>query len=139
MTVFRCADGVVRLLTGDPAVSPTHNGRDPFYCWDVQVDQGFATRNRREIFSTEIGNCPSVLPPPRSSILASSFPCTATRKLILTASATRAFISPIQSSHHPDPERGRKESLRTLLRRLTYRRAPGAAVKLPTSGHLSRA
>jgi hypothetical protein len=45
MTVFRCAYGLVRLFTGDPALSPTRNGRDALYCWNVQVDEGFKATN----------------------------------------------------------------------------------------------
>lgn len=52
LTIFVCADGVLRLFTGDSAQSPYRNGRDPLFCWDVDVDHGYACTNRREIFDS---------------------------------------------------------------------------------------
>lgn len=52
LTAFTCADGVLRLFSGDSAVSPHRNGRDPLYCWDVQPADDFACSNRRVIFDS---------------------------------------------------------------------------------------
>jgi hypothetical protein len=51
-TLFRCADGVLRLFSGDSFGSPTQNARDPLYCWDVDPDDSFALSNRRLIFDS---------------------------------------------------------------------------------------
>ncbi len=51
LTVFLCADGVLRLFAGDPAVSPHGNARDPLYCWDVNPED-FACTNRRVVFDS---------------------------------------------------------------------------------------
>jgi hypothetical protein len=52
VTAFNCADGVLRLFTGDVSLSPYKNGRDPLYCWDVDPGRDFACDNRRTIFDT---------------------------------------------------------------------------------------
>lgn len=49
LTHFVCADGVLRLFTGDASVSPHRNARDPLYMWDVDPAQNFAATNRRTI------------------------------------------------------------------------------------------
>jgi hypothetical protein len=54
--VFRCPDGVVRIITGDASLSPYRNDRDPLYCWDVDVDDGFALSNRRVVFDITASN-----------------------------------------------------------------------------------
>lgn len=50
LTTYRCADGRLRTLGGDPHVSPHHNGRDPLYMWEVDPDHGFASGDRRVVF-----------------------------------------------------------------------------------------
>lgn len=35
VTMYRCADGAIRLLTGERATSPYGHGRNPLYLWDV--------------------------------------------------------------------------------------------------------
>lgn len=50
VTVFRCADGRIRLFSGDKEASPYQKPRDPLYCWDVDPDRGFAQSNRRVVF-----------------------------------------------------------------------------------------
>ena len=52
LTVYTCADGVLRILTGDSSVSPHKASRDPLYLWDVDPDNGFAVTNRRVVFDT---------------------------------------------------------------------------------------
>jgi hypothetical protein len=51
MTVHRCADGVIRLFSGDLANSPYRARRDPLYCWDVDPDS-FAVSNRKVVADT---------------------------------------------------------------------------------------
>jgi hypothetical protein len=52
LTAFVCADGVLRLFTGDAQASPYRNGRDPLYMWDVDVAHGCEGTNRRVIFDS---------------------------------------------------------------------------------------
>ncbi len=48
-TLYRCPDGVLRLLSGDPHASPYGLGRNPLYLWDVDP-RTLRTSRRREIF-----------------------------------------------------------------------------------------
>lgn len=51
MTLYRCADGVLRLFSGDVANSPYKQRRDPLYCWDVNPED-FSVSNRCVIFDS---------------------------------------------------------------------------------------
>jgi hypothetical protein len=55
LTAFRCADGALRLFTGDVSASPRRYARDPIYAWDVDADDGFRCRNRRMVFDSRTG------------------------------------------------------------------------------------
>lgn len=48
LTVFRCADGVLRMFSGDFAHSPYKQRRDPLYAWDVDP-RDFSVSNRRVV------------------------------------------------------------------------------------------
>ncbi len=125
MTVFRCADGVVRLFTGDPAVSPTHNGRDPLYCWDVRVEDGFATTNRREIFSSVSGKLPIRAAAAPKLDFGELFPLHGQSQLITHGVSTRAFNHPYPA--HPGiplQNAEEKKACGLYYARLTYRHAP---------------
>jgi len=48
VTAFRCADGVLRIFSGDLSNSPYRQRRDPLYCWDLNpVD--FSVNNQRVV------------------------------------------------------------------------------------------
>lgn len=49
VTMFRCADGVIRILTGDVGTSPYGHGRCPLYCWDVSPTT-FEATNPQVVF-----------------------------------------------------------------------------------------
>lgn len=53
-TAFRCADGVVRVFSGDATVFPNNrkprNKRNPIYAWDVDPDRAWAPSEPRTIF-----------------------------------------------------------------------------------------
>jgi hypothetical protein len=53
VTAYRCADGVPRLFTGDARISPYGQGRNPMYCWDINVDD-FSLANRHVVFDPVI-------------------------------------------------------------------------------------
>jgi len=54
LTAYRCADGVVRLFTGDPTAGtdPRHHNRNPLFCWDIDPDRGFRASRRRKILDS---------------------------------------------------------------------------------------
>lgn len=56
--VFRCPDGVVRIFTGDRTASPYGNERDPLYCWDVDLDDGFKVATCRVVFDATKAGMP---------------------------------------------------------------------------------
>lgn len=53
MTFFRCADGVLRMFSGDFANSPYKQRRDPLYCWDVDP-KDFSVSNRQLLFDSVV-------------------------------------------------------------------------------------
>lgn len=50
-TLYRCADGQLRIFGGDPRLSPYRRPRDPLYCWDVDPDT-FGVTNPRVVLDT---------------------------------------------------------------------------------------
>ena len=48
-TLYRCPDGVLRLLSGDPQASPYGLARNPLYLWDIDP-RTLAATDRRVIF-----------------------------------------------------------------------------------------
>ena len=56
LAAYMCADGVLRLVTGDydgtpyRTVSGAPMNRNPLYIWDVDPDNGFKLSNRRVVF-----------------------------------------------------------------------------------------
>lgn len=58
LTLYRCADGRLRLLTGDAAASPYKASRNPLYMWDVEVESGFRAHNRAVVFDTFAAKLP---------------------------------------------------------------------------------
>jgi hypothetical protein len=49
VSMYRCADGTMRLLTGERATSPYGHGRNPLYLWDVNPDT-LTPANPRVVF-----------------------------------------------------------------------------------------
>ena len=58
LSIYTCADGVLRLLTGDADASPHGMNRNPLYLWDVDPDHGFALSNQRVVFDTFAAGLP---------------------------------------------------------------------------------
>ena len=58
LTVFTCADGVLRMVTGDEGSSPYGLGRNPLYMWDVDPDNGFTLSHQRVVFDTIAAGLP---------------------------------------------------------------------------------
>jgi len=51
-TTFRCADGIVRLFTGDKAASAQKYDRDPLYSWDLSFEETLTVKHRRVIYDS---------------------------------------------------------------------------------------
>lgn len=49
VTMYRCADGVLRVFSCDSDRSPYKRGRNPLYRWDLDPDREFAMTNCREV------------------------------------------------------------------------------------------
>jgi len=53
-TAYRCADGVLRVFSGDATIPPNNqkprNGRNPIYAWDIDPDRDWAVSAPRLIF-----------------------------------------------------------------------------------------
>lgn len=49
LSMYRCADGAIRLLTGEVATSPYGHGRNPLYLWDVDAES-LEPANPRVVF-----------------------------------------------------------------------------------------
>jgi hypothetical protein len=58
VTAFVCGDGVLRLFTGDPTLSPHGTPRDPLYCWEIDAASGFAAQRRRIVFDSVAARIP---------------------------------------------------------------------------------
>jgi hypothetical protein len=54
LTVFRCADGVLRMFSGDLDHSPHRQRRDPLYAWDVDP-RDFSVSRRQVVLDSVAG------------------------------------------------------------------------------------
>jgi len=52
ITAFRCADGIVRLLSNEPNLTPYFHERNPLYMWDIDPANGFRASNLRTVFDS---------------------------------------------------------------------------------------
>ncbi len=58
LTSFRCADGQLRLLTGDPSVSPYGHPRNPLYWWPIDPAAGFRAGPPQLVFDAVAARVP---------------------------------------------------------------------------------
>ena len=58
VSVYACADGVLRYFGGSSTLSPYGNDRDPLYCWDIDPDRDFAATNQRLLYDTVAAGLP---------------------------------------------------------------------------------
>ena len=125
LTAFLCADGVVRLFSGDRVASPVRNGRDPLYCWDVQAAGDFSTTNRREIFSTASGKLP-IRPASQAKLdFCELFPLSGRTQLVVHGVSTRSFNHPYPGYPGiPIQNTQEKKAAGLYYARITYRREP---------------
>lgn len=58
VTAFRCADGVIRLLSNEPNLTPYPHERNPLYMWDIDPEAGFRASNCRTVFDSVAAKIP---------------------------------------------------------------------------------
>ena len=58
VAIYACADGAVRMFSGDGRSSPYKNERDPLYCWDIDPDRGYAPSRPRVVYDTVAAGLP---------------------------------------------------------------------------------
>lgn len=61
VTVYTCADGVLRLLCGAAGESEYGRNRLPLFCWDIDPKNDFAASNRRVVFDPLKNHVPITL------------------------------------------------------------------------------
>jgi len=123
ITVFRCADNIVRLFSGDPKASPTHNGRDPLYSWDIAPDN-FAASNRRELFSSAIGKLNIRRESQAKLDFCELFPLHGRTQLVVWGVSTRAMNHPYNGRPSiPLQNAEEKKACGLYYSRITYRTA----------------
>jgi hypothetical protein len=128
MTVYRCPDGVMRLFCNDIRTNPTRHIRDPLFCWDVAVSRGFATSNRREIFSVARGNLPIRAESHAKIDFPHLFPLQGRTQLVVHGVSMRAMNFPTEGNPGiPLQNAAEKDAAGLYYSRITYRQAPPAS------------
>jgi len=125
LTAFICADGVLRLFTGDGEVSPYRNGRDPLYMWDVDVKNGFEATNRRELFdSVKAGLAIRRAVAPKIDFC-ELFPHWGRTQLVVHGVSTRGYNFPyVNRTDIPAINDAEKAAAGVYYARITYRNEP---------------
>ena len=130
LTAFQCADGVVRLFTGDKATSAQKYDRDPLYCWDVQPEREFAVTNRQMLFDSlaaKLGMRKVVRP---KIDFCKLFPHQGKTQLAVHSVSTRAYDFPYDGQPGIPPLNAEEKAVSGLYyTRLTYRDEPPALWK----------
>lgn len=52
ISLYTAPDGSTLLFTGNPAISPHRNARDPLYCFEADLANGFRVREPRVVFDS---------------------------------------------------------------------------------------
>lgn len=125
LTQFVCADGVLRLFTGDASISPHHNARDPLYMWDIDPSADFAATNRRAIFDSVAAG----LAIRRAAIpkvdFCELFPHHGRSQLIVYGVSTRGYDFPyVNRTDIPAINAAEKAAAGVYYAEITYRREP---------------
>lgn len=121
LTAFRCADGVVRLFTGDKAASEQKYDRDPLYCFDVTIAPEFSVANRRVIFDSRAARLP-IRPEARSKVdFCKLFPLNGNKQLLVFSVCTRAYNFPYEGRKDiPELKQEEKDAAGIYYATLTY-------------------
>lgn len=124
LTSFTCADGVVRLFTGDRNISPQKYDRDPLYCWDVQVDRDFALSHRQTLFDSEQARLPMRRVVRPKIDFCELFPLHGRTQLIVHGVSTRAYNHKYEGTSIPPVNAEEKRASGIYHARITYRQEP---------------
>lgn len=127
LTIYRCADGVLRLFCNDIRVNSTRQIRDPLFCWDVDPGHDFATSNRREIFSVARAGLPIRTESHAKIDFPHLFPLHGRTQLVAHGVSMRAMNFPTENSPNiPLQNAAEKDAAGLYYSRITYRKAPPA-------------
>ncbi len=127
LTVYRCADGVLRLFCNDIRMNATRHIRDPLFCWDVDVSHGFATSNRHEIFSVALAKLPIRTESNAKVDFPHLFPLNGRTQIVAHGVSMRAMNFPTERSPDiPIQNAAEKDAAGLYYTRITYRKAPPA-------------
>lgn len=127
LIAFVCADGAVRLFTGDRAASPQRYDRDPLYCWDVDVRHDFRVGNRRVIFDSAQARLPMRRAVRPKIDFCELFPPHGYTQLIVHGVSTRAYNHPYEGTAIPPLNAPEKDASGIYYAKITYRREPPVA------------
>lgn len=132
LTAFHCADGIVRLFTGDRAASPQKYDRDPLYCWEVQTGPSFATSHRRVVFDSRAAKLP-IRPEVRSKIdFCELFPLHGLTQMVVFGVSTRGYNFPYEGTGGiPAIVQAEKDAAGLYYATLTYPEAPANVWNFP--------
>ncbi len=131
LTAFMCADGVVRLFTGDRAVSPQKYDRDPLYCWDVALDGAFTVRHRQTLFDSDQARLPMRRQIRPKIDFCELFPHHGRTQLVVHGVSTRAFNHLYEGTGIPPLHEAEKRASGIFCARITYRREPPPLWQFP--------
>lgn len=132
LTAFQCADGIVRLFTGDHAASPQKYDRDPLYCWEVQTSPHFVASNRRVVFDSREAKLP-IRPEVRSKVdFCELFPLHGQTQLVVFGVSTRGYNFPYEKTGGiPAIVQAEKDAAGVYYATLTYAEPPPAVWHFP--------
>jgi hypothetical protein len=118
LTLFRCADGVLRLLTGEKG------RRDPLYVWDVDPAEGFAVSNRRVVFDSVKAGLP-IRPAAQPKVdMGKVLPAQGRTQLVVHRVSVRSFNRPYPNRPSiPVINKKEKEACGIYATRITFRDA----------------
>ena len=134
LTCFTCADGVVRLFTGDKAASPQKYDRDPLYCWEMTTGVEITATNRRVIFDSVVAKLP-IRAEVRSKVdFCELFPLQGKSQLIVFGVSTRGYNFPYGSTGIPVINQAEKDAAGIYYATMTWKTAPAAVYNLFKGG-----
>jgi hypothetical protein len=124
LTAYLCADGLIRLFTGDKAASPQKYDRDPLYCWEVKLGAEVACSGRQLIYDSRAAKLP-IRPAVRSKVdFCELFPVQERTQLVVFGVSTRGYNFPYEGQKGiPVLEQAEKDAAGVYYATMTYPKA----------------
>lgn len=99
LTMYRCADGRIRLLTGSAAVSPYKASRDPLYMWEIDVENAFRPASPVVVFDSRAEKVP-VRPETQPKVdMGKILPAVAGRHYLVHRFSVRSYNQPYKGAN----------------------------------------